>query len=189
MGNRLTKIYTRTGDAGDTGMADGSRVSKDDVLMHAQGDVDELNSLLGLLVSQLSDEFFKEVIFTVQNNLFDMGAEISLSQANFSEIYIESENIDWLENKLDMLNEDLPPLKEFILPGGDEQASLCHLARSVCRRAERSLVLLNKHKEMGSDLLAYINRLSDFLFVLARSIARQNGEMEVYWEPGRLRDD
>jgi cob(I)alamin adenosyltransferase len=118
-----------------------------------------------------------------------MGAEISLSQANFSETYIESENIDWLENKLDMLNEDLPPLKEFILPGGDEQASLCHLARSVCRRAERSLVLLNKHKEMGSDLLAYINRLSDFLFVLARSIARQNGEMEVYWEPGRLRDD
>lgn len=189
MGNRLTKIYTRTGDAGDTGMADGSRVSKDDVLMHAQGDVDELNSLLGLLVSQLSDEFFKEVIFTIQNNLFDLGAEISLSQASSSKTYIESENINWLENKLDRLNEDLSPLKEFILPGGNEQACLCHLARSVCRRAERNLVSLNKNKKISSNLLAYINRLSDFLFVLARSIARQNGETEVYWKPGRLRDD
>jgi len=184
MGNRLTKIYTRTGDAGDTGMADGSRIAKDDMLMHAQGDVDELNSLLGLLASQLSNEFFKEVIFTIQNNLFDLGAELSLSK-----IFIKQENIDWLENKLDALNEELPPLKEFILPGGNEQAALCHLARSVCRRAERNLVSLGKNKNISPGLLAYINRLSDFLFVLARCVARQSGDAEIYWKPGRLRDD
>jgi cob(I)alamin adenosyltransferase len=128
--------------------------------------------------------FLQEVIFTIQNNLFDLGAEISLSQ-----IYIESENVDWLEHKLDALNESLPPLKEFILPGGNEQASLCHLSRSICRRAERSLVSLNKDKKISPDLMAYINRLSDFLFVLARTLARQNGDTEIYWKPGKLTDD
>jgi cob(I)alamin adenosyltransferase len=189
MSNRLTKIYTRTGDTGDTGLADGSRVSKDDVLMQVQGEVDELNSLLGVLLSKLSHEPFMEIVITVQNDLFDFGAEISLSQASFCRISIKRDNIDWLESNIDELNEDLLPLKEFILPGGGEVAALCHLARSVCRRVERNLVTLNKIKSVNSYLLVYINRLSDLLFVLARSIAREKGEPEVYWESVRLKND
>jgi len=183
MGNRLTKIYTRTGDTGDTGMADGTRVSKDDVLIHVQGDIDELNSILGLLASQLSDKSYKEIILSIQNDLFDLGSEISLSQ-----VFIQQENIDWLEKTLDELNDDLSPLKEFILPGGGEASALSHLARSVCRRVERHLVALSKKKAINPDLLAYINRLSDLLFVFARSVAKHNGETEVYWQSARLKE-
>jgi cob(I)alamin adenosyltransferase len=176
MGNRLTKIYTRTGDAGDTGKADGTRVSKDDCLIHAQGDVDELNSFIGLLASKLDDEALDQLILRIQHDLFNIGAEISLSQP-----LITAKDVAYLEQQLDHYNADLPPLKEFILPGGGEAASICHVARAVCRRAERNLVTLDKELGVGSELLAYINRLSDLLFVLARVITRYAGEQEVLW--------
>ena len=177
MGNRLTKIYTRTGDAGDTGKADGTRVSKDDCLIHAQGDVDELNSFIGLLASKVDDEALDQLILKIQHDLFNTGAEISLSQP-----LITAKDVTYLEQQLDHYNAHLTPLKEFILPGGGEAASLCHVARAVCRRAERNLVTLDKEHGVSSELLAYINRLSDLLFVLARVITRHAGEKEVYWK-------
>jgi cob(I)alamin adenosyltransferase len=180
MGNRLTKIYTRTGDAGDTGKADGGRISKDDCLIHAQGDIDELNSFLGLLAAKVDDHALTELINNIQHDLFNMGAEISLSQP-----LTTAENTDYLEKQLDYYNADLPSLKEFILPGGGEAASLCHVARAVCRRAERSLVTLHNQQNTSSEILAYINRLSDLLFVLARVLTGKAGEKEVYWQSGR----
>jgi cob(I)alamin adenosyltransferase len=180
MGNRLTKIYTRTGDAGDTGKADGARVSKDDCLIHAQGDIDELNCFFGLLAANVDHHALTELIHHIQHDLFNIGAEISLSQP-----LITAQNTEYLEQQLDHYNADLPPLKEFILPGGGEAASLCHVARAVCRRAERSLVTLHNQQKTGSELLAYINRLSDLLFVLARVLTRNAGETEVYWQSGR----
>jgi len=180
MGNRLTKIYTRTGDAGDTGKADGARVSKDDCLIHAQGDIDELNSFIGLLASKVDENALSQLILKIQHDLFNIGAEISLSQP-----LITAKDVEYLEQQLDHYNADLPPLKEFILPGGGEAASLCHVARAVCRRAERNLVTLDKEHGMGSELLAYINRLSDLLFVLARVLTRNAGEKEVYWQSDR----
>ena len=180
MGNRLTKIYTRTGDAGDTGKADGARVSKDDCLIHAQGDIDELNSFIGLLASKVDDEALNQLILKIQHDLFNIGAEISLSQP-----LITAKDVEYLEQQLDHYNADLPPLKEFILPGGGEAASICHIARAVCRRAERNLVTLDKEQGIGSELLAYINRLSDLLFVLARVLTRNAGEKEVYWQSDR----
>ena len=180
MGNRLTKIYTRTGDAGDTGKADGARVSKDDCLIHAQGDIDELNSFIGLLASKVDENALSQLILKIQHDLFNIGAEISLSQP-----LITAKDVAYLEQQLDHYNADLPPLKEFILPGGGEVASLCHVARAVCRRAERNLVTLDKEHGIGSELLAYINRLSDLLFVLARVLTRKAGEKEVYWQSGR----
>lgn len=177
MGNRLTKIYTRTGDAGETGMADGSRIAKDDLLMHVQGDVDELNSLLGLLANKLSDVQL-EIIRDIQHDLFDIGGEISLAQS-----LIKAENIEALEYQVNSFNEGLEPLKEFILPGGSETGALCHLARTVCRRAERNMVSLNRERELNSLTLAYLNRLSDFLFVFARVL---NDKNEIYWHSDRL---
>jgi len=176
MGNRLTKIYTRTGDAGDTGTAAGDRLSKADKLMHAQGDIDELNSFSGLLASKVSDTEVQELINRVQHDLFNIGAELSMSQP-----VIKPEDVAFLEHQLDHHSADLPPLQEFILPGGGETASLCHVARSVCRRAERSLVSLHQEKPLSPELLAYVNRLSDLLFVLARVLTRIEGEKEVYW--------
>ena len=177
MANRLTKIYTRTGDAGDTGQADGSRLSKDDSLIHAQGDIDELNSFIGLLAAKISDAELHELISRIQHDLFNIGAELSLSQP-----IIKAEDVAFLEKQLDHYNADLPSLQEFILPGGGEAASLCHVARAVCRRAERSLVSLHGEQQVGADMLAYINRLSDLLFVLARVLTRNAGEGEVYWK-------
>ena len=178
MANRLSKIYTRTGDAGDTGRADGTRVGKDDVSIHAQGDIDELNSFIGLLACKVNDEGLAELLSRVQHDLFNIGAELSVSQQ-----YISDGDTGFLEQQLDQYNADLPPLKEFILPGGSEAASLCHVARAVCRRAERSLVALNREKPIGVDTLAYVNRLSDLLFVLARILSREAGGKEVYWQP------
>lgn len=178
MGNRLTKIYTRSGDAGETGKADGTRVSKRDELIQAQGDVDELNSFLGLLASKVDSPALDELISRIQHDLFNMGAELSLSQQ-----YIVDDDVSFLEKQLDHYNAALPPLKEFILPGGGESAALCHVARAVCRRTERSLVALDHQEGVGSDVLAYINRLSDLLFVLARVLNRDDGGKEIYWQP------
>lgn len=180
MANRLTKIYTRTGDDGSTGMADGTRVTKDDLLVCAIGEIDELNSQLAVLASYAPDEFLAS-IRTIQNELFNVGAELAMGTA-----IIKSQSIVWLEQSVDELNRGLPPLKEFILPGGGLAASHCHVARAVCRRAERSLVSLNKQKLMNEHLMAYINRLSDYLFVLARAISKQQGADEVYWQSEKL---
>lgn len=205
MGNRLTKIYTRTGDSGTTGMAGGARVKKDDVLLHAIGDIDELNSQLAVLACHVPDVFVDE-IKSIQNDLFDVGAELfmgqtdnkqagknqtsnnqtSNNQTSNSQTLITAGNIDQLEKALDTMNLSLTPLKEFILPGGGLAASHCHVARAICRRAERSLVSANKVSPVSAELLAYVNRLSDYLFVLARSISQQAGEDEVYWHSNRL---
>ncbi len=182
MANRLSKIYTRTGDAGDTGMADGSRVAKDDRLVQAIGDVDELNSQLALL-KYYSPATLSESVTIIQHELFNIGAELAMGK-----VLIQSHHIDWLEQSLDELNATLPPLKEFILPGGGLAASHCHVARAVCRRVERSLGALNREQTLNPSLLAYVNRLSDFLFVLARAISRQVGEPEVYWQSEKLRN-
>ncbi len=180
MANRLTKIYTRTGDDGSTGMADGSRVAKDDLLVQAIGDVDELNSQLAVLRCHSPDAFV-ESIKQIQNELFNVGAELAMG-LDGEQAMIKQQQVDWLEQSLDELNQSLTPLKEFILPGGGLAASHCHVARSVCRRVERSLVKLNKKTSINTHLLAYINRLSDYLFVLARAISKQQGHEEVYWQ-------
>ena len=181
MANRLSKIYTRTGDGGDTGTADGSRVSKNDRLIHVQGDVDELNSFFALLASKVDDSDINKLITRIQHDLFNIGAELSISRQ-----YITAADVEYLEQKLDSYNADLPPLKEFILPGGGEAAAVCHVTRAVCRRAERSLVALGLEKELGADMLSYINRLSDLLFVLARVLTRNAGKNEVYWQTSSI---
>jgi cob(I)alamin adenosyltransferase len=183
MANRLTKIYTRTGDDGSTGMADGTRVAKDDLLVHVIGEVDELNSQLAVLACHVPD-VFGESISVIQNELFNVGAELTMGQA-----MIKQENINWLEQSLDELNQSLTPLKEFILPGGGLAASHCHVARAICRRVERSLVSLDKRAFLNKHLKAYINRLSDYLFVLARAISKAEGNDETYWQSERLKSD
>ena len=182
MANRLTKIYTRTGDDGTTGMADGSRVAKDDLLVQAIGDVDELNSQLAVVACYASGEFNADIKL-IQNELFNVGAELAMNEA-----IITQDNVDWLENALDALNQDLTPLKEFILPGGGLAASHCHVARSICRRTERTLVSLDNQDVLNDYLKAYINRLSDYLFVLSRAISKQEGESEIYWQSQRLNE-
>ncbi len=181
MADRLTKIYTRTGDDGTTGMADGSRVDKDNLLVQAIGEFDELNSQLAVLHCLVSDEF-SPPIQRIQNELFDVGAELTMGQAIITQEYVV-----WLEQSLDLINQSLAPLKEFILPGGGLAASHCHVARSVCRRAERSLVRLSKIRTVNNELLAYVNRLSDYLFVLARAIGKDAGKDEVYWRSEKLK--
>lgn len=182
MANRLTKIYTRTGDGGLTGLANGERVSKSDPRIETCGDVDETNSALGLVLSNqdLPDEV-RSCLSRIQDELFDLGAEIALP----GYIAISEEHISRLENELDTFNSTLPPLKDFILPGGSPAAAACHLARSVCRRAERQAWSLAENAEMNNNLLKYLNRLSDLLFVVARLLARQNGATEVIWKSGR----
>lgn len=179
MANRLTKIYTRTGDDGTTGMADGSRLAKDELLVHAIGEIDELNSQLALVASYAPD-CFVGTVHAIQNDLFNVGAELTMN-----ECMIKHRHIVTLEQSLDILNDSLTPLKEFILPGGGVAASYCHVARSVCRRCERGLVSLNKSKTLNSELMAYINRLSDYLFVLARAMSKEEGKHETYWQSER----
>ena len=187
MGNRLSKIYTRTGDDGKTGMADGSRLEKDARVICAIGEVDELNSLLALVACHAPDDF-SEQIKQIQNELFNVGAELSMGQA-----MLKQDCVDELEAALDKLNENMPALKEFILPGGGLAASHCHVARSVCRRVERSLVALNRASDNDAAVsrvtMAYINRLSDYLFVLARAISKHQGEKEVYWQSDRMNNE
>ena len=179
MGYRLSKIYTRTGDSGTTGLGDGSRVEKDSPRIEAIGCVDELNSLIGVLIAQNVPENIAKILTKIQHRLFDIGGELAMPGYQA----IDDASVEYLEQQLDMLNSDLPPLKEFILPGGNLQAANCHHARAVCRRAERRTSHL---AGMDSDtvnpaLLKYLNRLSDLLFVMARVLARANGGQEVYW--------
>jgi len=179
MGNRLSKIYTRTGDDGSTGLGDGSRVDKDSDRVEAFGTIDELNSIIGMIVSHELPESMPALFSRIQHELFDLGGELCIPGHHV----MNSEHVTQLENDLDKLNEPLPYLKEFILPAGGKATSCCHLARTVCRRAERVIVKLARTEDISSPLLAYVNRLSDLLFVIARVLARfENGE-EVLWRP------
>ena len=183
MGNRLSKIYTRTGDKGETGLGDGSRTSKDGLRVEAYGTVDELNSSVGLLLASKLPEGIEPILTRVQHELFDLGGELCMpGYTMIPEGYVEG-----LERDLDMLNEDLPPLKDFILPGGSEAAARCHLARTICRRAERRVVSLAAEEDVNPASIRYLNRLSDFLFVAARVIARADGGSEVLWVHGDQR--
>jgi len=183
MSNRLTKIYTRTGDAGTTGLADGSRVAKDAPRIEAIGAVDELNSVLGALLAEKLPDAVRACLDNVQNDLFDLGGELSVpGHAIMSEPHVER-----LERALDGFNKALPPLEDFILPAGSRPAALAHVARTVCRRAERRLVSLSRKQKVAPALLAYVNRLSDLLFVLARGLNRVAGRPDVLWQQGKNR--
>ena len=179
MGHRLSKIYTRTGDDGTTGLASGERVEKIDVRVEACGAVDETNSLLGLLLAEQDlPEAIRAMLVRAQHDLFEVGAELALP----GYAKIDSTHVQHLERDLDALNSELPPLKEFVLPGGNRPAAVCHLARSVCRRAERRAWAAAKEHATNPELLRYLNRLSDLLFVAARCLARRDGDREVLWQ-------
>jgi len=181
MGHRLSKIYTRTGDKGDTGLGDGSRVAKDSLRVEAYGTTDELNSIIGMILAHSLPDEIKTCLEGVQHDLFDLGSELSVP--NFSKLTLEY--VTRLEETLDDLNADLPMLKEFILPAGGHATSACHLARTVCRRAERRAVSLNREEPISPHVISYLNRLSDLLFVIARVLARHENGSEVLWQPGR----
>jgi len=179
MGHRLTKIYTRTGDDGTTGLGDGTRVPKDQARVEAFGTVDELNSVLGLLLCELPDGEMHAALTRIQHTLFDLGGELCIpGRSVLTELQVTE-----LENLLDRLNADLAPLKEFILPGGTRHAALCHLARSVCRRAERRVYTLSRTEAVSPVTLKYLNRLSDLLFVMARAANQASGTADVLWQP------
>jgi cob(I)alamin adenosyltransferase len=179
MGNRLSKIYTRTGDDGTTGLADGARVAKNDARVEAAGDVDETNSLIGLLLTEPG--VFAAVaapLRRIQHELFEVGAELALPAYR----KIDAEHVRRLEAELDGLNAALAPLEEFVLPGGNRAAAVCHVARTVCRRAERRACAAAQLHSLNAELLRYLNRLSDLLFVMARRLAREGGAHEVLWQ-------
>ncbi len=183
MGKRLSKIYTRTGDDGDTGLGDGNRISKDEPRVEAMGAVDELNSWLGLIVEELLTEGeamrpLADFLRGSQHHIFDLGGEISIPGFTI----IEARHVEQLEQKLDEMNEALAPLENFILPGGSRTIASLHLARSVCRRAERRVVTLGKSEEINLEGLKYLNRLSDLLFVAARHCAHVSETPEVLWQ-------
>ena len=182
MGYRLSKIYTRTGDKGTTGLGDGRRVDKDSARIEAIGTVDELNSLIGVLIAQPTPPSVSEILTGIQHRLFDLGGELSIPSMQV----IKDDAVEQLEAHLDRLNGDLPPLREFILPGGNLPAAHCHHARTVCRRAERRLTHLSRmeEEEVSANALKYLNRLSDLLFVIGRVLARENGGNEVFWRKG-----
>ncbi|MGH8370915.1 MAG: cob(I)yrinic acid a,c-diamide adenosyltransferase [Gammaproteobacteria bacterium] len=181
MGNRLSKIYTRTGDDGSTGLGDGTRVPKDGARVEAYGTVDELNSCIGVLLAEQLPEALTKCLVQIQHELFDLGSELCVPGYSA----ITAEHVNRLERTLDGFNAELPPLKEFILPGGNRAAALCHVARTVCRRAERRTLTLQRESPLNGEVLRYLNRLSDLLFVLARVIARQDGSSEVLWKHER----
>ena len=175
MGHRLSKIYTRTGDKGTTDLGDGSRTDKDSLRVEAFGTVDELNSVIGLLAShELFDVIAGELIEIVYD-LFDIGGELSI----FGYSMVTDQQMERIEQCLDSLNADLEPLKEFILPGGSAAAAVCHLARTVCRRAERRLVSLARKENINAASLRYLNRLSDLLFVITRVLNHASGKEDV----------
>ncbi len=182
MGNRLTRIYTRTGDDGTTGLGDGNRIAKDHRRVEAYGTVDEANSAIGMVLA-LSDvpEAVRECLTEVQHDLFDLGGELCIP----GHVAIKAQFVERLEQALDGFNEKLPPLKDFILPGGGPAAAACHLARTVCRRAERRVWSLAHQEEVNPEGLRYLNRLSDLLFVIARVLARHEQGTEVLWKRGK----
>jgi cob(I)alamin adenosyltransferase len=185
VGNRLTKLVTRGGDDGSTGLADGTRTGKSSPRIHAIGEIDELNCWLGVVLAQGPPEEIREKLLHIQHRLFDIGGELSLPGHDA----IDGDDIAGLEGWIQQYNEALPPLKEFILPGGGQAAAFTHVARAVCRRAERHLTALSGTEEgINPQSLVYLNRLSDLLFVLARVLTGRDSDGEVYWDrrrPGR----
>lgn len=181
MGHRLSKIVTRTGDAGTTGLGDGSRVAKSSTRIHAIGDVDELNSSLGVLQAEGLPEDIASCLREVQHDLFDLGGELSIP----GYAAVTDEHVGRVEDAVETFNAPLPPLKEFILPGGSRPAALAHVARTVCRRAERSIVHLAGQESVNEPVRRYLNRLSDLLFVLARTLNRRAGGADVLWQRGK----
>jgi cob(I)alamin adenosyltransferase len=183
MGNRLSKIYTRTGDNGTTGLGDGSRIDKDAPRIEAIGDIDELNSVIGLMLAESLPDQLRTILLEVQHRLFDIGGGLSMPGTD-----IPANNlVEGLEQALDKMNDELEPLKEFILPGGTHAAALCHLARSVCRRAERRVISLAKSEAIPELPVKYLNRLSDLLFVMARTINKEAGITDVFWQSERMK--
>jgi cob(I)alamin adenosyltransferase len=186
MGKRLSKIYTKTGDKGETGLGDGNRVSKTHPRIKAIGTVDELNSILGVLIEEIRrvntrslgsiDAFIQDC----QHRVFDLGGELSIPGFEI----ISATHVEAVEVALDILNDELEPLENFILPGGSMLVAQCHMARSICRRAERDVIALNQEESVNDSALKFLNRLSDYLFVAARSCARLTGVDEVLWRKG-----
>ncbi|MDA8382921.1 MAG: cob(I)yrinic acid a,c-diamide adenosyltransferase [Betaproteobacteria bacterium] len=181
MGYRLSKIYTRTGDDGTTGLSDGARVRKDSLRVECLGEIDELNSQIGLVAAENVPAAVARCLTEIQHDLFDLGKELSSPGTTA----LSGARVAYLETVLDALNASLPPLKEFVLPGGSRTASLAHVARAVCRRAERRLVGLGDIEPISGTARRYINRLSDLLFVMARFLNREGGSAEVLWDPRR----
>lgn len=183
----LSRIYTRSGDDGTTGLGDGTRVPKHDLRVVAYGEVDELNAVLGLALASASEVPEKELLCSIQNDLFDVGADLCVPlTAKDQRLRITIQHVTRLEEAIDRLNADLQPLHSFVLPGGSVAAGWLHLARTVCRRAERAAVALYGHEPaaVNPQVLAYLNRLSDLLFVLAR-VANDGGRQDVLWVPGK----
>jgi cob(I)alamin adenosyltransferase len=181
MGNRLSKIYTRTGDDGTTGLGDGERIPKDSARVEAFGTVDELNSLIGLVATHNLPVDLAEHLATIQHRLFDLGGELCIPNS----IALNDAATEELEHWLDGMNESLPPLKEFVLPGGSPAAATCHLARAVCRRAERRVISLAASETVNAQSIRYLNRLSDLLFVMARFLNKHDDHAEVLWQSNR----
>jgi len=183
MGHRLTKITTRTGDAGETGLGDGARIGKDALRVQALGDIDELNSALGALLAEDVPDAIRAALLGVQQDLFDVGGELSIPGHDM----VHAAQVEGLETQLAQWNAALTPLKEFILPGGSRAAAAAHLARAVCRRAERSVVALGRQDAVRVDLRQYLNRLSDLLFVAGRALNRHAGRGDVLWQHEKKR--
>lgn len=181
MGHRLSKIYTRTGDDGTTGLGDGTRITKDSTRVAAYGTVDELNSAIGMILAQEIPDEVRECLTQIQHDLFDLGGELSIPGMAL----VTEDDVTRLETTLDHFNAPLEPLKDFILPGGGMAASCCHLARTICRRAERKVVALSRIEIVRSEALHYLNRLSDLLFVVARVLAQASSHGEVLWQHER----
>src|SRR5207249_8192419 len=183
MGHRLSKIVTRTGDAGTTGLGDGTRVAKDSARIEAIGAVDELNSTLGVLLAEPLPRAVADYLTEVQHDLFDLGGELSIPGYNA----VREVQVLRLEEAIGQFNAGLAPLKEFILPGGTRAAGLAHVARTLCRRAERSIVALSSSEKVADPARVYLNRLSDLLFVLGRVLNREGGRGDVLWQQGKNR--
>ena len=181
MGKRLTKIVTRTGDDGTTGLGDGTRVGKDALRIAVLGDLDELNSALGCALAEPMPDHVAAMLRGIQHDLFDLGGEVSVPGRSA----LWDTHVEQLDRRIEELREALPALREFVLPGGTRAAAACHVARTVCRRAERSLVALGRKESVSPLSVQYLNRLSDLLFLAARTINVQAGEAEPMWKPGR----
>ncbi len=183
MANRLTRIYTRTGDDGTTSLGDGSRSTKESTRIEAIGTVDELNSCIGVLLTENLEPEMRDNLENIQHDLFDLGGDLSIP----GRVSMSKTQVTNLEDKLDQYNSTIPALKEFILPSGTRAAALCHVARTVCRRAERCVVRLSRTETVAPFIIQYLNRLSDLLFVLCRILNHQQGVGDVLWQPGKNR--
>ncbi len=195
---KITKVYTRTGDTGQTGLVGGKRLPKDHPRIEAYGSVDELNSVIGLALSFLAKKGASKrreklglILEAIQQKLFDIGSELATLPGDEYEgqITLQAENVVWLEEIIDAMNEELQPLKSFILPGGTSLNAFLHQARTVCRRAERDILKLNQIDLVNPEIIKYINRLSDFLFVAGRWVTETLGETETLWQPGKSSPD